>query len=120
VKPRNRDEITKEGYREMYHRVKEENVRLRTANTADRHDAGDIGEDMALVLDSAEGYFRLGKSRNGHYWARWKWTQGTHTGRYAIGGHTTLRDAILVCLDYVSRVEQGKAIAPLDVGYKGK
>jgi hypothetical protein len=120
VKRNDRDEISKEAYREMYHRVKEENARLRTADTSQRHDAEEVWEDLEHTLGTAVGYFRAGRSGNGHYWVRWKWTAGPHAGRYSIGGHTTLRNAALVCLADVSAVESGKKVAPLDVGYKSR
>jgi len=120
VKPRDRDQITKEGYREMYHKVKAELVQLRIQNTANTDDQEEVWEDLELQLDTSKGYFRHGKSGNGHYWYRFKWTEGPFAGRYSIGGHTTLRNAALVCLADISAVESGKKIAPLDVGYKGK
>lgn len=102
----------------MYHRVKEENVRLRLEATSDREVSETDWEELAHVLDTSGGYFRMGKAQNGHYWVRFKWTQGSQAGRYVIGGHTTLENAVLVALEAHAAVESGRRVAPLDVGYK--
>lgn len=112
--------ITKEGYREMYHRVREENVRLRLETTANRESNETDWTELQHILDTTEGYFRMGKSQNSHYWARWKWTKGAHAGRYVIGGHSTLESAVLVMLEAYSAVEAGRRVAPLDTGYQSK
>lgn len=69
-------------------------------------------------LESAQGYWRLGRAADGNYWARFKWTQGNYRGSYVMGSHNTLARAILNCETDIMKVEQGKRSPLIDKGYR--
>lgn len=110
--------ISKEAYIRQYHEARAEIHSLRAQLAQVATSADTFIAELEAVSDRSAGYWRLGKSQNGHYWVRWKWTQGPEAGRYAIGGHSTLTLAIAACLADISLIEAGKKQAPLDVGYK--
>jgi len=77
-------------------------------------------EDAELLLSRSGGYFRFGKGRDGCFWVRYKWTTGLHVGSYVFGSHVELGLAIAQAGNAASLVEQGKAKAHRDVGYRSK
>lgn len=77
-------------------------------------------EDLVRTMDNNQGYWRMGRARDGNYFARWKWTEGPYAGHYVMGGHNTLPRAILSCQGEVDKVERGIRSPLLDKGYKGK
>lgn len=110
--------ISKEAYERKYHETLAELHRVR-AQLAQSDGEGDTWlDELEAVSDRSVGYWRIGRSGNGHYWVRWKWTHGPQAGRYAIGGHDSLRLAVACCLADISLIESGKKQAPLDVGYR--
>lgn len=115
-----KDEVSRETYRAAFHKVQEELLQLRASLAKDASSEDALWEDLEATVGDSSGYYRFGRSRNGHYWARFKWTEGPHMGRYAIGGHTTLIKALWACQADVQAILSGKKTAPLDVGYKGK
>lgn len=115
-----KDEVSREAYKEMYHKVQEELRQLKSDIISRQASAETFWEEAEATVGDAEGYYRFGRSGNGHYWFRFKWTQGALAGRYAIGGHNTLINAFLACQDDVQRCLSGKKMPPLDTGYKGK
>jgi len=117
-RPDRKDSISPKLMEKKYHEMLAEVQQLRAAAAAGTASDGIIDE-MEHQLDMRDrGYYRLGKSQNGHYWCRFKWTVGAYAGRYAIGGHDTLAMAILACQEDVDRCESGKKMPPLDVGYR--
>lgn len=117
-RPDRSNTISPKLWEKKYHEVLAELQQLRAA--AATGDASDgLVDEMQHQLDKPDtGYYRFGKSLNGHYWVRYKWTSGRYKGRYAIGGHDDLASAILCCQEDVERCESGKKLPPLDVGYR--
>lgn len=117
-RPDRKDSISPKLMEKKYHEMLAEVQRLRAEAAAGEASDG-LVEEMEHQLDKPDkGYYRFGKSDNGHYWVRYKWTSGRFKGRYAIGGHDDLASAILVCQEDVARCESGKKLPPLDVGYR--
>ena len=110
--------VSRETLERKYHEARAEIHQLRAQLASEGQGDETILPEMEEVLRRAVGYWRVGLSSNGHYWARYKWTQGDHAGRYAIGGHSSLPYAILACLADISLIESGKKVAPLDIGYR--
>lgn len=75
-------------------------------------------EDIERLLREDTGYWRLGRARDGNYWARWKWTQGPYAGHYCMGGHNNLRGAIDHAVGDYEAVCAGKQTPPYDKGFK--
>lgn len=115
-----KDEISREAYREMFHRVQAELNQLKQDIVRNQTTTEAFWEEAEATVVNSAGYYRFGRSRNGHYWFRFKWTEGPLAGRYAIGGHSTLCNAFLACQTDIDLCLSGKKVPPLDVGYKGK
>jgi len=113
-----RDRISYETLERKYHEARAEIHQLRAQLLSEARADETILPELEHLTESHKGYGRWGRSQNGHYWVRWKWTQDVLTGRYAIGGHSTLPLAILACLADVDLIVSGKKVAPLDVGYR--
>jgi len=113
-----REGISKEMWEKKYHEAQAEIHSLRSQLVSADTSKDAIIDELEGLADREKGYGRWGRSLNGHYWVRWKWTAGPLQGRYAIGGHSTLAYAFLACLADVSMCERGKKEPPLDVGYK--
>jgi hypothetical protein len=75
-------------------------------------------EEMEAILNSDGGYWRIGLTRSGQYWARWKWTEGPYDGHYVIGGHNYLLGAVAKALHDFDRVSTGKFSPPYDNGFR--
>lgn len=117
---REKDPISREAYRSMYHAVQEELRALKQALRDGTAYEDDLWSEGEASMGEAVGYYRMGKSLNGHYWVRFKWTQGPLAGRYAIGGHNTLRNAFCACQSEIDACLSGKKMPPLDKGYAAK
>lgn len=74
--------------------------------------AADMGTfalfELASVLTLHSGYARLGHSTQSGFWARYKWSEGTHAGFYTFGGNPALPEAIAALCGRVENVEAGK------------
>lgn len=117
---REKDPISREAYREMYHRTQEELRLLREAVRLGASAEDALWGEMEASVANSMAYYKLGRSLGGTYWVRLKWTQGPLASRYAIGGHSTLVNAIYACQDDADRILSGKKTAPIDIGYRDR
>lgn len=77
-------------------------------------------DDIAHILEKEACYVRIGRSSNGDYWARLKWTgEGSLAGYYTFGSASSLLSALCALLENVEAVYNGTRKAHKDNPYKG-
>jgi hypothetical protein len=70
--------------------------------------------ELAARLMEHTGYIRIGHSASSGFWARYKWSAGTHAGFYTFGGNPALPDALGEVCSRILAVEAGKLKATPD------
>lgn len=70
--------------------------------------------ELQSLLETREGYVRVGTDAAGLFYVRWKWTAGSLAGRYTFGSGQSLGAAVEAALANVSAVLAGKLKATMD------
>lgn len=75
----------------------------------------DVAEELAHVLQTNIGYWRIGYDHVGElFWARWKWTEGYHKGHYVFASQESIQAAVGTVCGHISDVNGGKRKPLLD------
>lgn len=89
-----------------------------------RDEYSDLGtlavESAALLLHRTRGYLRVGIGRDGTFYVRHKWLQGTLADLYTLRSDTSLGEAISQVCIAAEQVECGAIKATKDTPYRNK
>lgn len=107
-------------YTEEYRRgfrdgINAEQARRKTDTVGDDEIAN---EEMHALLETRDGYVRLGMTPDGLVWVRWKWTRGAFVDHYVMTSGRAIADAYFRLVERVRMVEAGKEKAYRDNGYR--
>lgn len=107
-------------YSEEYKRGFKDGINAERARTQtdDSNDAEIANEEMHALLESREGYLRIGMTPDGLVWVRWKWTRGANADHYVMTSGRVIADAIFRVVEKARNVDEGQEKPHRDNGYR--